>query len=114
MSAQHTPGPLAFEIWIKGDPVRTDGVGDTQCTIRSRDGAWRPMKSTTDRSLAEWNLRDLVKCNPGIASHYEIREVAKATLDPCHDELCERYGCTGACVQEYQHESRAKTTRSAA
>ena len=76
-AAQSKPGPQAYEIWIKNDPARIDGfVGDTQCTIRSRDGAWRPMKQTTDRSLAEWNLRDLVKCNPSIASHYEIREVA--------------------------------------
>lgn len=80
LSAQDTSGPQAYEIWIKNDPARVDGfVGDTQCTIRSRDGAWRPMKSTTDRRLAEWNLRDLVKCNPSIANHYEIREVAKAT-----------------------------------
>jgi hypothetical protein len=69
---------IAYEIWIKDDPSRVDGViCDTQCTIRTRDGAWTPMDATKDRSLAEWNLRDLVKCNPRIAQHYEIREVIK-------------------------------------
>lgn len=63
-----------YEIWIKNDPSRTDGfIGDTQCTIRSRDGAWTPMKRSADLKLVEWNLRDLIKCNPKTAHHYEIR-----------------------------------------
>lgn len=69
---------VLYEIWIKNDPSpRADGsLGDTQCTIRSRDGAWTAMKRTFDRRLVEWNLRDFVKCNPRIANHYEIREIA--------------------------------------
>jgi len=53
MSEKHTPGQrVAYEIWIKNDPERTDGiVCDTQCTIRSRDGAWTPMRRTTEVAL---------------------------------------------------------------
>jgi hypothetical protein len=67
---------VTYEIWIKDDPTCTDGViRDVQCTIRTRDGLWNPMKRSTDRKLVEWNFRDLVKCNPKIAKHYEIREI---------------------------------------
>lgn len=67
----------SYEIWIKNDPARFDGfVGDTRCTIRSRDGEWTPMERTSDRALVDWNLRDFHKCNPKIADHYEVREVS--------------------------------------